>query len=353
MAESSIISDQKVEALEKKGMDRVTKVYVWDMDETLILLKSLLNGTYAQAFNGLKDVQKGMEIGRMWEKHILQICDDLFFYEQIENYNKPFLDAMSQYDDGLDLSNYDFNQDGFGPPSEDVNKRKLAYRHRTIANKYKQGLHNILDQEMINVWEELYNLTDEYTDRWLSSGIWILYLLSPMTLYSHVFITLLLILSSVTNLARAFLEQCSGRKEDPTHGLASPDGIINHTDVKFEPINVLVTSGSLIPSLVKCLLFRLDNSIAHENVYSSWEVGKPQCFQWIKERFDGPNVHFCVIGDGWEECEGAQAMRWPFVKIAMHPGGDHRFPGLTLRTLGYYFAVVYGDPDTENNEDES
>ncbi|KAF9689686.1 hypothetical protein SADUNF_Sadunf01G0118100 [Salix dunnii] len=322
MAESSVISDQKVETLAKKGMDRVTKVYVWDLDETLILLKSLLNGTYAQAFNGLKDVQKGMEIGRMWEKHILQICDDLFFYEQIENHNKPFLDAMSQYDDGLDLSNYDFNQDGFSPPSDDVNKRKLAYRHRTIANKYKQGLHNILDQEMINVWEELYNLTDEYTDRWLSS-------------------------------ARAFLEQCSGRKEDPAHCLASPDGIINHTDAKFEPINVLVTSGSLIPSLVKCLLFRLDNSIAHENVYSSWEVGKPQCFQWIKERFDGPNVHFCVIGDGWEECEGAQAMRWPFVKIGMHPGGDHRFPGLTLRTLGYYFAVVYGDPDTENKEDES
>lgn len=30
-------------------------------------------------------------------------------------------------------------------------------------------------------------------------------------------------------------------------------------------INLLVTSGSLIPSLVKCLLFRLDNMIAHEN----------------------------------------------------------------------------------------
>nr|TKR85502.1 hypothetical protein D5086_0000246440 [Populus alba] len=322
MAESSIISDQKVEALAKKGMDRIKKVYVWDMDETLILLKSLLNGTYAQAFNGLKDVQKGIEIGKMWEKHILQICDDLFFYEQVENYNKPFLDAMSQYDDGLDLSNYDFNQDGFSPPSDDVNKKKLAYRHRAIANKYKQGLHNILDQEMINLWEELYNLTDEYTDRWLSS-------------------------------ARAFLEQCSGWKEDPTRCLASTDGIINHADAKFEPINVLVTSGSLIPSLVKCLLFRLDNSITHENVYSSWEVGKPQCFQWIKERFNGPNVHFCVIGDGWEECEGAQAMQWPFVKIGMHPGGDHRFPGLTLRTLGYYFAVVYGDPDAENNEDES
>jgi hypothetical protein len=46
-------------------------------------------------------------------------------------------------------------------------------------------------------------------------------------------------------------------------------------------------------------------------------------------------------------------MGWPFVKIYMHPGGDHRFPGLPVRTPGYYFAVVYGDPGTENNEDDS
>ena len=53
------------------------------MDETLILLKSLLNRTYAEAFTGSKDAQKGVEIGKMWEKHILQISDDFFFYEQV------------------------------------------------------------------------------------------------------------------------------------------------------------------------------------------------------------------------------------------------------------------------------
>lgn len=53
------------------------------MDETLILLKSLINGTYAEPFNGLKDVQKGVEIGKTWENHILQVCDDYFFYEQV------------------------------------------------------------------------------------------------------------------------------------------------------------------------------------------------------------------------------------------------------------------------------
>lgn len=58
-------------------------VYIWDMDETLILLKSLLNGTYARAFNGLKNVKNGAEIGKLWEDHILRVCDEYFFYEQV------------------------------------------------------------------------------------------------------------------------------------------------------------------------------------------------------------------------------------------------------------------------------
>lgn len=304
MGESSAVSDQKMKTSSEKPVNRITNVYVWDMDETLILLKSLLNGAYAEVSNGLKDMQKGVEIGKMWENHILELSDKLFFYEEIEDYNKPYLDALSQYDDGRDLSDYNFNQDGFSTLNNDANKRKLAYRHRIIANKYKQGLHNLLDQEKKQLLHELYDLTDEYTDRWLSS-------------------------------ARTFLEWCSWGKE------GTSDQIISGVETKPDHINVLVTSGSLIPSLIKCLLFRLDDFITYENVYSSWEVGKPQCFQWIKERFSGPKVRFCAIGDGWEECEAAQALQWPFVKIDLRPGSPYQFPGLRLKTLDYYFAVVY------------
>lgn len=304
----------------EKAKDRKIKVYIWDMDETLILFNSLLNKKYAEAFNGLKDVQKGVEIGDMWENHILQVCDEYFFYEQIENYNNPCLDSLSQYDDGRDLSDYDFNQDGFSPPYDEPNKRKLAYRHRVIAQKYKQGLHGVCDQGMIKLWDDLYDLTDNYTDRWLSS-------------------------------ARDFLEQCSGGNNGSASCIASTDGIMDSTDTKVQHINVLVTSGSLVPTLVKCLLFKLDNLMTHGNIYSSWEVGKLQCFKWIKERFNSPNVQFCVIGDGWEECEAAQTMKWPFIKIDFQPGSAHRFPGLTSRVVGHYFSVVYGTPDTENDEE--
>ncbi|KAG8386866.1 hypothetical protein BUALT_Bualt03G0193500 [Buddleja alternifolia] len=326
----------------RASMDQKMNVYIWDMDETLILLKSLLNGTYAGAFNGSKNLENGVKIGKLWENHILQVCDKHFFYEQIENFNQPYLDVLNQHDDGLDLSEYDFSQDGFGSPNDVLNKRKLAYRHRTIADKYRKvvstsvvegapwrmakplrhgvwrgtllhdgdgdgmalaskGLYNILSQDLIKLWDSLYDLTDTYTEKWLSS-------------------------------ARACLEQCAGQKRD----------------AKFEHVNVLVTSGPLVPSLVKCLFFRLDNIITCDNVYSSLEVGKVQCFLWIKERFVGADVKFCAIGNGWEECEAAECMRWPFVQIDLQPTSIHRFPGLTSHDLTHYFSVVY-DQDSEKS----
>ncbi|KAF5195395.1 Eyes absent-like protein [Thalictrum thalictroides] len=182
-----------------------------------------------------------------------------------------------------------------------------------------QGLQNILDQGLIKSTDDLYDLTDNYTDRWLSS-------------------------------ARAFLEQSSGRTRGLNSHLYSSDKADDLTDTTPQDINILVTSGSLIPSLVKCMLFRLDDLIMHQNVYSSWEVGKLQCFSYVKERFSGPNVQFCVIGDGWEECEAAHTMRWPFVQVDFQPGSFHRFPGLTLKTVSHYIAVVYEVSDAESDK---
>jgi hypothetical protein len=34
-----------------------------------------------------------------------------------------------------------------------------------------QGLHSFFDQDTMKVWDELYDITDIYTDRWLSSGM--------------------------------------------------------------------------------------------------------------------------------------------------------------------------------------
>ncbi|KAG8094122.1 hypothetical protein GUJ93_ZPchr0012g21473 [Zizania palustris] len=277
--------------------DQPMNVYVWDMDETLILLKSLLDGSFAGTFDGLKDPDRSIDIGKRWENLILELCDEHFFYEEIENYNEPFLSAVSEYDDGKDLKTYDFEADSFSSPYDDLNKRKLAYRHRAVGEKYTKGLEKILDSHMVKVWNDLYSATDKYTDGWFSS-------------------------------AHELLEEAMGKSTaDPT--------------AKHSSINCIVTSGSLIPSIAKCLLYRLDDVVEVENVYSSWEVGKLQCFKWIKERYDGPNVRFCAIGDGHEECSAAQIMKWPFVKIEFRPDAPHRFPGLNLSTIHRLMDVVY------------
>lgn len=302
-----------------KNKTKIKKtVYIWDMDETLILLKSLLSGQYAEASNGTKDVQQGKRIGRQWERHILQVCDEYFFYEQVENFNEPHLDTWNEYDDGMDLSNYDFNNDGLAQPCDDANKRKLAYRLRSIGNKYAQGLHKLLDNEQIKVWKDLYDVTDAYTDGWLSAG-------------------------------RAFLEECLKKDSVSRQGAANAESSEGLTEdqTPSQNVNVLVTSGTLIPSLVKCLLFQLDGFITRENLYSSWDVGKLQCFLWIKKRFEGPGVQFCVIGDSMEECQAAENLGWPFVKIDPVLEGGHRFPGLSLSTVKHYLHCIYGSSESD------
>ncbi|XP_031502896.1 eyes absent homolog [Nymphaea colorata] len=285
-------------------------IYIWDMDETLILLQSLLNGTYGGAFNGSKDIKRGFELGKCWATHILHVCDSFFFYEQIGDFSEPYLHCLSEYDDGRDLSCYDFTKDGLSHSYDDSNNRKLAYRYRVMAKRYAQGLDDLLDERTIKLWHDLYSSTDHYTDGWLSS-------------------------------ARSLLACCRGN---------SPEDGAKNIDEAGRCIHVLVTSGALVPSLVKCLLFRLNDFIPSTNVYSSCDVGKLQCFSWIRDRFNNSNSQFCVIGNGLEECEAAEAMNWPFVEVDMQPTGNHRFPGLSIRTIKLHIEVAYGVPKSENDE---
>lgn len=56
-----------------------------------------------------------------------------------------------------------------------------------------QGLRPLIDSETMSVLDELYNVTDEYTDRWLSSGkyrivcfLWFFSLIVPSDQYGFV-----------------------------------------------------------------------------------------------------------------------------------------------------------------------
>lgn len=293
----------------EEGRKKGERVLIWDLDETLIIFQTLTTGRFAHQFQGAKDSRVAVTLGRRWEKLIIQICDDYFFYEQVEEFNKPTLEGWRKYDDGRDLSTYDFKSDELSQTKDEVNNQKLAYRHRWISNLYLQGLETLLNDEQIQEWQELYELTDSYTDGWLTSG-------------------------------RTILQRCL---ETFQINLSDADG---NGSTGLSSVNLLVTSGSLVPSLVKILLFKLDKFIPRENVYSSTEVGKLQCFKWIQQRFDNARVKFCVIGDGLDECEAAQALKWPFVKIDTPPYGHLRLPALSVQIIDNYMRVIYGDDES-------
>lgn len=100
-------------------------------------------------------------------------------------------------------------------------------------------------------------MSDEYTDGWLSSG---------MVSGDCYFVDLnayfegnILILTA----ARSFLDKCSSGEEDPIPCPDSAKGMAKKKN--SQSINILVTSGSLIPSIAKCLLFRFNGLIKHRD----------------------------------------------------------------------------------------
>lgn len=59
--------------------------------------------------------------------------------------------------------------------------------------------------------------------------------------------------------------------------------------------NVVVTTGQLVPTLAKLLLFRLAAAFPPESIYSARNQGKQHCFDLIRARF-GAAARYCVIG---------------------------------------------------------
>jgi len=79
--------------------------------------------------------------------------------KQVEDWNEPNLMALQDYDDGIDLSSYDFDHDNLGLIPDATNKRKLAYRHRFVGHLYSkvQQIHpiHICPLELYTIWYAL------------------------------------------------------------------------------------------------------------------------------------------------------------------------------------------------------
>lgn len=255
------------------------RVFIWDLDETIIIFHSLLTGTYATKYS--KDTQQIVQLGFRMEEMIFSLADTHFFFNDVEDCDQEHIDAVAADDNGQDLSAYNFSADGFqagAAPSAGLCApgvrggvdwmRKLAFRYRKIKdtyNNYRNSVGGLLGPAKREQWLQLRAELEQATDNWLT-------------------------------LACKCLNMINSRENC---------------------VNVLVTTTQLVPALAKVLLFGLGGVFPIENIYSATKTGKETCFEKIKQRF-GEWCTYVVIGDGQDEEAAAKAKNYPFWRISSH-----------------------------------
>uniref|UniRef100_A0A3Q2HIL9 Eyes absent homolog n=1 Tax=Equus caballus TaxID=9796 RepID=A0A3Q2HIL9_HORSE len=255
------------------------RVFIWDLDETIIVFHSLLTGSYANRYG--RDPPTSVSLGLRMEEMIFNLADTHLFFNDLEECDQVHIDDVSSDDNGQDLSTYNFGTDGFPAAATSANlclatgvrggvdwMRKLAFRYRRVKeiyNTYKNNVGGLLGPAKREAWLQLRAEIEALTDSWLTLA------LKALTL-----------IHSRTNC-----------------------------------VNILVTTTQLIPALAKVLLYGLGIVFPIENIYSATKIGKESCFERIIQRF-GRKVVYVVIGDGVEEEQGAKKHAMPFWRISSH-----------------------------------
>ncbi|XP_040288917.1 eyes absent homolog 1 isoform X9 [Bufo bufo] len=255
------------------------RVFIWDLDETIIVFHSLLTGSYANRYG--RDPPTSVSLGLRMEEMIFNLADTHLFFNDLEECDQVHIDDVSSDDNGQDLSTYNFGTDGFPAAATSANlclatgvrggvdwMRKLAFRYRRVKeiyNTYKNNVGGLLGPAKREAWLQLRAEIEALTDSWLTLA------LKALTL-----------IHSRTNC-----------------------------------VNILVTTTQLIPALAKVLLYGLGVAFPIENIYSATKIGKESCFERIVQRF-GRKVVYVVVGDGVEEEQGAKKHSMPFWRITSH-----------------------------------
>ncbi|XP_017686024.1 PREDICTED: eyes absent homolog 3 isoform X5 [Lepidothrix coronata] len=254
------------------------RVFLWDLDETIIIFHSLLTGSYAQKYG--KDPTLVIGSGLSMEEMIFEVADTHLFFNDLEECDQVHIEDVASDDNGQDLSNYNFSTDGFSGSGSNTNHsssvgvqgvdwmRKLAFRYRRVReiyNKYKADVGGLLSPQKREALQRLRTDIEVLTDSWLETAL-----------------KSLLLIQSRKN--------CE---------------------------NILITTTQLMPALAKVLLYGLGEVFPIENIYSATKIGKESCFERIVSRF-GKKVTYVVIGDGRDEEVAAKQHNMPFWRITNH-----------------------------------
>uniref|UniRef100_A0A8C3AQW0 Eyes absent homolog n=1 Tax=Cyclopterus lumpus TaxID=8103 RepID=A0A8C3AQW0_CYCLU len=284
------------------------RIFLWDLDETIIIFHSLLTGSYAQKFGKVcfceyaersphtrksdltllwvcvvfvQDAATVLNLGLQMEELIFELADTHLFFNDLEECDQVHVEDVASDDNGQDLSTYNFLADGFSGSSGGGASgtttgvqggvewmRKLAFRYRRlkeIYSNFKGNVGGLLSPMKRELLLRLQSEIENVTDAWLC-----------------------------TALKSLLLIQSRGKC-----------------------MNVLVTTTQLVPALAKVLLYGLGDVFPIENIYSATKIGKESCFERIVSRF-GKKVTYVVIGDGRDEEFAAKQHNMPFWRISTH-----------------------------------
>ncbi|XP_009982862.1 PREDICTED: eyes absent homolog 3 isoform X2 [Tauraco erythrolophus] len=255
------------------------RVFLWDLDETIIIFHSLLTGSYAQKYG--KDPTLVIGSGLSMEEMIFEVADTHLFFNDLEECDQVHIEDVASDDNGQDLSNYNFSTDGFSGSGSNTNHsssvgvqsgvdwmKKLAFRYRRVReiyDKYKSNVGGLLSPQKREALQRLRTDIEVLTDSWLETAL-----------------KSLLLIQSRKNC-----------------------------------VNILITTTQLVPALAKVLLYGLGEVFPIENIYSATKIGKESCFERIVSRF-GKKVTYVVIGDGRDEEVAAKQHNMPFWRITNH-----------------------------------
>ncbi|KAJ8259557.1 hypothetical protein GJAV_G00170810 [Gymnothorax javanicus] len=241
----------------------IERVFVWDLDETIIIFHSLLTGSFATRFG--KDSAKAVSLGLWMEEMIFNLADSRLFFNDLEECDQVHIDDVASDDNGQDLSTYNFGADGFQTPA---GAPPCAWGRGSteIYNTYKNNVGGLLGSPKREEWLQLRREMEVLTDLWLTQALRALALINSRP-------------------------NC---------------------------VNVLVTTTQLIPALSKVLLYGLGAAFPIENIYSATKTGKESCFERVTQRF-GRRAVYVVVGDGVEEESVAKKKNMPFWRVSCRP----------------------------------
>lgn len=87
------------------------RVFVWDLDETIIIFHTLLSGNFAERYK--KDRGQIVQLGLQMENLVFNVADANLFFNDVEDCDQAHIDDVSSDDNGQDLNSYNFASDGF------------------------------------------------------------------------------------------------------------------------------------------------------------------------------------------------------------------------------------------------